>query len=351
MAGSSDPVTHGNRNLNASKAARQDEFYTQIQTVEDELRHYRPFFLGKSVFCNCDDPFESAFFRYFALNFNALGLKRLTCTCYSGSPITGTQLRLFGDEDEEQRRTPYRAVVTSVKDVTGDGGVDIDDIRAILESDENAVTRLAGTGDFRSDECMSLLGESDVVVTNPPFSMAESYLSTLLNSGKRFIVLGNINHALYARIFPRFVRGEFWLGYNSGHMWFNVPDYYEPKRTDYKEVGGQKMRRMGNICWFTNIDIEKRHEPLDLYETYSPDRFPKYDNFDAIHVSRTAQIPKDYYGNISVPITYLPYHCPEQFDLVGEVNNGCDSEYDFVRAVLNGKPQYKRIIIRRTEAS
>ena len=341
-------MTAGNRNLNASKAAKADEFYTLMSTVENELRNYRRYFRGKSVLCNCDDPYESNFFRYFALNFEALGLKKLVCTCYSGSPILGTQLALFGDSDED-RRIPYKAVVTRARDANGDGGFDLDDVVKLLKDGENSVERLEGTGDFRSKECMELLSECDIVVTNPPFSIADEYLGVLLDSGKSFIVLGNINHALYAKIFPRFVHGEFWLGCNAGHMWFNVPDYYEPKRTDYKEVDGQKMRRMGNICWFTNLDIEKRHEKLILWETYTPEKFPTYDNFDAIHVAKTAEIPADYFGNISVPITYLPYHCPEQFEIVGEVNNGCDSEYDFVRAVLRGKPQYKRVIIRRVD--
>lgn len=337
----------GNSNLNASKANKQDEFYTQLGTIENEMRHYRRYFKDKTVLCNADDPFESNFFKYFALNFNALGLKKLIATCYSGSQIAETQLPLFADNGEETTRTPYKAIVTTVHDVNGDGGIDLLDIAELLRNGENQVTKLDGTGDFRSAECLELLDEADVVVTNPPFSIEDEYLSILLDSGKKFIILGNINHVLYSKIFPRYIHGEFWLGYNAGHVWFNVPSYYEPKKTDYKEINGQKMRRMGNICWFTNLDIEKRHEPLDLYETYSPDKYPKYDNFDAIHVAKTVEIPADYFGNISVPITYLPYHCPDQFEVIGEVNNGCDSEYDFVRARLNGKPKYKRVIIKR----
>jgi len=214
-------------------------------------------------------------------------------------------------------------------------------------------TPLEGSGDFRSPECLALLEECDIVVTNPPFSLMKEYLTLLINSGKQFLILGNMNHAMYAEIFPYIFRRQVWLGHNSGHFWFRVPDYYEAKGTDFKEDDeGQKWRRMGNICWFTNMDIEKRHQSLveTLYKKYTVEEYPQYDNFEAIHVKKVQDIPVDYDGIISVPITFLDKHNPDEFEIVGELNHGCDSEFDLAKPILNGVAQYKRIAIRRKTA-
>ena len=202
----------GNRNLAKAKDIKNDEFYTQLSDIEDELRHYRRHFRDKTVLCNCDDPFESNFFKYFALNFNRLGLKKLVATCYSGSPIAGTQLSLFGDATEEERRTPYKAVVTSVHDATGNGGIEMEDVAELFRNGENSIDRLDGNGSYDSAECLELLDEADIVVTNPPFSLFREYITTLLEHGKKFIVMGNKNALKYKETFPLIRDGLLWPG-------------------------------------------------------------------------------------------------------------------------------------------
>lgn len=307
-----------NSTLGRAKEAREDEFYTQLNDIENELRHYKRHFRGKVVLCNCDDPYESNFFKYFALNFNRLGLKRLIATCYSGSPITGTQLSLFGEGTDEERRTPYKAVVTTVHDTTGDGGVDMLDVAELFRLGENRIERLEGDGDFRSAECEALLEEADIVVTNPPFSLFREYVTQLVGHGKGFVIIGPYSAAKYKETFPLIREGKMWLGYSSGDMAFTVPDYYEPRETRYwRDETGQKWRSMGNICWFTNLDIKKRHEERVLVRRYSPDAYHRYTNFDGIDVPKLTEIPCDWAGNMGVPITFLSEHNPDQFEIVG----------------------------------
>lgn len=195
---------------------------------------------------------------------------------------------------------------------------------------------------------MALLEECDIVVTNPPFSLMKEYLPLLINSGKKFIILGNMNHAMYVETFEFFKENRVWLGYNSGHFWFRVPDYYEEKQTDFRiDEQGQKWRRMGNICWFTNLDIEKRHQPLDLYKRYTSEEYPTYDTYDAIECGKYSEIPMDTDKIIGVPITYLAYHCPEQFEIIGEFKHGCDSKFDLAVPIVNGTSKYTRVAIKR----
>lgn len=318
-----------NSNLAAAMGAKQDEFYTQLTTIEDELRHYRKHFRGKVVLCNCDDPFESNFFKYFALNFNSLGLKKLIATCYTGSCITGTQLSLFGDDSEEARRTPYKAVVTTVHDATGDGGVNMLDVAELFRLGENSIERLEGDGDFRSRECVELLDEADIVVTNPPFSLFREYVSQLIDHGKKFVIIGNQNAITYKELFPLLRDNKMWLGYHSGHTLFSVPDDYEIPdfydKSDRQRLrsngyviddNGKLWRNLGNICWFTNLDIRKRHEEMILVQRYSPEKYPRYDNYDAIEVSQAVNIPYDYPGVMGVPITFLDKFSPEQFEII-----------------------------------
>lgn len=211
-------------------------------------------------------------------------------------------------------------------------------------------TPLEGNGDFRSAECLALLDECDIVVTNPPFSLMKEYLPLMVNSGKQFLILGNMNHAIIQEIFHYFMSNEVWLGYNSGHFWFRVPDYYEEKGTDFKkDEHGQKWRRMGNICWFTNLDIEKRHQPLDLYAHYTPQQYPRYDQYDAINVTRTAEIPDDYDGIMGVPITFLSQYSPEQFEMLGVDRYIADNPKYGHRFTISGKETYARILIRRVK--
>lgn len=322
----------GNSNLHMSRAGKQDEFYTQLSTIEDELCHYREYFRGKIVFCNADDPaigedgqdhygdgqgaFTSNFFRYFQLNFMELGLKKLITTHF----------------DPHKRSYKFEIV-------SGDDGNQIG-LPGYVK------TYLEGNGDFRSPECLALLEECDIVCTNPPFSLMREYLPLLVNSGKQFLVLGKMDHAVYAENFEFFMQNRVWLGYNSGHFWFKVPEYYEAKNTDFKIIDGQKMRRMGNICWFTNMDVQIRHQPLDLFKRYTPEAYPQYDTYDAIECGHCSDIPCDTDKIIGVPITYLACHCQEQFDIIGEFKHGQDSIHDLAVPVVRGVNKYVRIAIR-----
>lgn len=322
-----------NRNLYSSRGDKADEFYTQLSLVESELKHYRQHFRGKTVLCNCDDPYESNFFKYFAMNFNALGLKKLITTCYATSPVTGKEFQYYVDNGgqlsfiqaknnsptpTENERKPYKVEITSVTDENGDGRIDLSDVEYLMHNKENTMTLLDGDGDFRSPECVELLKEADIVVTNPPFSLFRDYVAQLMQYKKDFIIIGNQNACTYKEIFPLLKNDVMWLGYNSGHFWFKVPASYEEKKTDFKiDENGQKWRRMGNICWFTNVDIEKRHENMPIFRTYTPEAYPTYDNYNAIEVNKTVDIPCDFYGVMDVPITFMSKYSPEQFELVG----------------------------------
>ena len=310
-----------NKDLIAANKAKKDEFYTQLNDIENELRHYRQHFRGKTVLCNCDDPYESNFFRYFALNFNRLGLKKLMATCYSGSPIAGTQLSLFGDETEEERRTPYKAVVTTVHDTTGDGGVDILDVAELFRNGENSIEKLEGDGDFRSTECVALLDEADIVVTNPPFSLFREYVAQLIEHEKKFIIIGNQNAFTYKDIFQLFMENKIWVGpsIHSGDRKFNVPDDYPLNAAGCGiDPDGRKWVRVKGVRWFTNLDFKQRHEEMILVKRYDPELYPTYANYDAIEVSKTSDIPCDYAGLMGVPITFLDKYNPDQFEIIGQ---------------------------------
>ena len=308
-----------NQSLNKAKTAKEDEFYTRLEDIENEMRHYRKHFKGKTVLCNCDDPFESNFFKYFVLNFNRLGLKKLVATCYAGSSIAGTQLSLFDViGDESKKNTPYKAIVTNVYDITGDGGIDMFDVAALFKSGENLLEELDGNGDFRSRECIELLDQADIVVTNPPFSLFREYIDLLLSKKKSFIVLGSENNVTYKDIFPLLRDNQIWLGHNSGDMSFRVPDSYQPRDTRFWiDEKGQKWRSFGNMVWFTNLDIKRRHESMILVKRFNADAYPRYENYDAIDVSRIEDIPFDYAGVMGVPLTFMRTHDPKQFRIIG----------------------------------
>lgn len=318
----------GNNNLSAAVKAKKDEFYTQLTDIEKEMRHYRKHFKGKTVFCNCDDPFESNFFKYFVLNFNRLGLKKLISTCYFSSPIVGKQFQYhfdasgqmsfsFGDDIEEDNSSkhPYKAVVTQVYDKTGDGGVDMIDVAELFVSGENELTELVGDGDFRSDECLALLDESDIVVTNPPFSLFREFVTTLMEHKKKFIIIGNQNAITYKDFFPYLMRNEIWLGNGfSGNVGFFSSPYEDNAASSQHKEG---MIRVSGVMWFTNLDMKKRHEQMILVKRYTPEEYLHYDNYDAINVDKTVDIPCDYAGLMGVPITFLDKYSPEQFEIVG----------------------------------
>lgn len=313
----------GNKSLKAAVRAKEDEFYTQLTDIEKELRHYKQHFRGKTILCNCDDPFESNFFKYFVLNFNRLGIKKLIATCYSGSPIANQQLSIFDvlGTGEENANKPYKAIVTQVYDQTGDGGVDMLDVAELFKIGVNELVELNGDGDFRSEECLALMDESDIVVTNPPFSLFREYISTLLEHNKHFVIIGSQNAITYKEFFPLLMQNKVWLGYGNGDMSFRVPEYFEPRETRFwVDEDGQKWRSLGNIAWFTNLDIRKRHEEMILVRRYNTSEYPEYDNYNAIEVSKTADIPCDFTGIMGVPITFMYKYNPDQFEIVGLVN-------------------------------
>lgn len=324
-----------NKNLNAAKTAKKDEFYTQMTDIERELQHYWQHFRGKVVLCNCDDPYESNFFKYFALNFNALGLRKLIATCYNGSPVQGNELMIdFGDLQTDPKKIAYKVEITEVKDEDGNGTINLTDVQYLLKNDKNVLSILQ-TGDFRSAECIELLKQADIVCTNPPFSLFREYVAQLIEYEKKFLIIGNQNAITYKEIFPLIKENKLWLGFKTGDMAFKVPQTYEPRETRYwQDETGQKWRSMGNICWFTNLDHRKRHEDLVLYKKYTPEDYPKYDNYDAINVDKTADIPCDYDGVMGVPITFLDKYNPEQFEIV-EFRKGKDGK-DLVYSNLNG---------------
>lgn len=311
-----------NADLGAAKTAKKDEFYTQLTDIEKEMRYYRKHFKGKTVFCNCDDPFESNFFKYFVLNFNRLGLKKLIATCYATSPISGQQLSLFdvvgGDESVENK--PYKAIVTKVYDVTGDGGVDMFDVAELFKLHENELAELEGDGDFRSEECLALLDEADIVVTNPPFSLFREYVNVLVEHEKHFIIIGNVNAITYKEFFPLVKDNKVWIGasIHSGDRKFYVPDDYPLNAAGCGvDDDGRRFIRVKGVRWFTNLDLKQRHEELILVKRYKPELYPKYDNYDAIEVSKTSDIPCDYDGVMGVPITFMDKYSPDQFEILG----------------------------------
>ena len=323
-----------NADLGAARTAKKDEFYTQLTDIEKEMRYYRKHFQGKIVLCNCDDPFESNFFKYFALNFNRLGLKKLIATCYYSSPIAGQQLQYgcdangqmtfyFEDKGEEENKSkrPYKAVVTQVYDKKGDGGVDMLDVAELFRSGENELVELEGDGDFRSPECLALLDEADIIVTNPPFSLFREYVSMLVEHQKHFIIIGNQNAISYEETFSLMKNNKMWIGasIHSGDRAFFVPDDYplDAAGCGIDEITGRKYIRVKGIRWFTNLDIKQRHEEMILVRHYTPEQYPKYVNYDAIEVAKTSDIPCDYDGEMGVPITFMDKYNPEQFEIIG----------------------------------
>lgn len=304
-----------NKNLNNAKNAKKDEFYTQLSDIERELQHYWPHFQGKTVLCNCDDPYESNFFKYFALMFNKLGLEKLICTCYNGSPVQGNELLLrFEGFDEEPKKIAYKVEITEVKDLNGDGAVDLSDVRYLLQNDKNVLTTLE-TGDFRSAECIELLKEADIVVTNPPFSLFREYIAQLIKYDKKFLIVGHQNAITYKEVFPLIKANKVWLGYGFKGSAAHFYSPYEDIATasDHKK----DMIRVSGVNWFTNLDIPKRNEELDLVCRYSPEEYPKYEDCDAIDVSDSYAVPMDYKGVMGVPITFLNFFNPLQFEILG----------------------------------
>ena len=319
----------GNRSLTRASKAKEDEFYTQLTDIENELSHYKEHFKEKKVLCNCDDPYISSFFTYFSRKFEDLQLKQLTTVCYKNQNIN-----LFSKNDSEKA-----IYLEYFGDKNGNKIPDIEEI---------GVKQLKGDGDFRSKECIELLKQADIVVTNPPFSLFREYVSQLIQYNKKFLIIGNQNAITYKEIFSLFKANKIWLGYKFGNMEFRVPYYYTPRATRFWiDEEGNKWRSLGNICWFTNLDIEKRHEDLILWKTYSEEEYPKYDNYDAINVDKVAEIPIDYEGAMGVPITFMDKYNPKQFEILGEMASTQIDEYNFGYPYINKQRKYARILIKR----
>lgn len=331
-----------NSNLTNAKKAKNDEFYTQFSDIQKEVESYLEYdpntFKGKVVYSNCDDPFESNFFRYFVLNFNRLGLKRLISTSYKPSPVANTQLGLFGDDvtlklvKGRPKLVANKFIINEVGDVDGDGSFTLEDIAKQLRSNKNNEwSPLEGDGDFRSVECVELLKQSDIVVTNPPFSLFREYIKQLYVHNKKFLVIGNMNAITYKEVFPLIKENKLWIGstnFNTG-MYFQVPENFVYADT-YKferEQNGLKVNRVPGVCWFTNLDHGRRHQPVDFMTTADNFKFNKklkgktsydfYDNYEAIEIPYAEAIPSDYKGVMGVPISFLNKYNPDQFEILG----------------------------------
>jgi hypothetical protein len=312
-----------NKNLHNAKVGKKDEFYTQLSDIENELKHYKQHFKDKVVYCNCDDPRVSNFFHYFSYNFEKLGLRKLMTTCYKNQ-----NAELFSRNDSEQ------AIYLEYEgDKNGNN---------VPNPEEIGIKYLKGDGDFRNPESIELLKQADIVVTNPPFSLFREYVAQLVEYDKKFLIIGHQNAITYKEVFKLIKENKIWLGYGfkggAGHF---INTHYEDYATaaDHKEG----MIRVSGVTWFTNLEINKRHEDLILYKTYNPEEYPKYDNYDAIEVSRVADIPMDYKGIMGVPITFLDKYNPEQFEILG---NEYDLNIDKGRGYINGKRLYGRVFIK-----
>jgi hypothetical protein len=309
--------------FNTAKRYKNDEFYTKLDDIAKELKYYKQYFKDKVVLCNCDDPYESNFFKYFALNFNQLGLKKLIATCYDGSPIAGDELPLlFEIEETEPKKIAYKVEITEVADYNNDGAVNMADVQWLIQNDKNALSLLKGNGSFDSPECIELLKEADIVVTNPPFSLFREYLAILNKYNKQFLIIGNTNALTYKETFKMFQEDKIRTGYTNFNvgMFFQVPDSW----TKYHhEENGKKIARVSTSCWFTSLPVTKHNEEIILYKKYSPEEYPYYDNYDAINVDRVTDIPCDFNGIMGVPITFMDKFNPEQFEILGATQREC----------------------------
>jgi len=332
------PTNAANRNLHQAKNSKKDEFYTQLTDIENELKHYRHHFIDKVVYCNCDDPRMSNFFHYFSYNFEDLGLKKLITTCYQNQ-----NKDLFSQHDCE------RAIYLEYHgDRNKNRTPDVDEI---------GVQYLKGDGDFRSDESIALLKQADIVVTNPPFSLFREYVAQLIAHNKQFVIIGNMNAITYKEVFPLIKENKLWFGpsIHSGDREFGVPYDYPLKAAGHRiDENGNKFIRVKGVRWFTNLDIAKRHEDLILYKPYTPGEYPKYDNYDAINVDKTKEIPMDYPGAMGVPITFLDKYNPEQFEILNSNHFRKNETVPYKshglikdkEGSINGKPKYVRILIK-----
>ena len=338
-------MANKNTNLQNAKNLKDDEFYTTYETIQKEIAHYTEHFENKTVLCNCDDPFESNFCKYFLKNFNTLKLKRLICTSYKHSQVLSTQLSLL-DNNDEPLQSQYGYVLDVKKFCNINEELSDEYIKNYLQKSK-VIKKLKGDGDFRSEECIKYLKCSDIVVTNPPFSLFKEMIAEIVKYKKKYLLIGNQNALTYKEIFPLIQKNEAWTGYQFGEMKFRVPQSSEPRDTRFWiDETGQKWRSLGNAMWLTNLDIKRRHEIFPLTKKYDPEEHKKYDLYDAINIKTINDIPCDYSGIMGVPITILNRFNHEQFEIVGEANHGSDSEFDLFKPTIEGKSIFKRILIR-----
>ena len=319
-------------NFDRARKEKKDEFYTRLVDIENEMRHYKPHFKDKVVLCNCDDPRISNFFHYFSYNFEQLGLKKLITTCYKNQ-----NRDLFSQNDSE-----HAIWLEYYGDKNGN---------RVPDPEEIGIHYFEGDGDFRSAECIELLKQADIVVTNPPFSLFREYVAQLMKYEKKFLIIGNTGAATYEEIFPYIKEDKMWVGvtnYNVGMM-FMIPDSY----TTFHHIdeAGRKIGRVSTSCWWTNIENKRRTEEIVLFKTYDESYYPKFDTYDAINVNEYVEIPKDYYGVIGVPMTFLGHYNPSQFEIVGKLNHNRPASYDYGKSIVNGKEIYARLLIRRRQAN
>ncbi len=341
-----------NTALQNARTEKKDEFYTQLIDIDKELCNYKQYFKNKIVFCNCDDPYESNFFKYFAANFNFLGLKKLIATWYSTSPIAFTQLPLFEVAGYEwQPNRAYKIEINEVYDANGDGAINLADVEYLLKTWKwkNKLTLLKWNWDFRSKESIKLLKQADIVVTNPPFSLFREYIAQLMDYNKKFLIIWNQNAITYKEVFPLIKENKIWrwLTMNWSNRYFLVPDDYPLTEKTWKIKNGKKYAFVKWVRRYTNLETNRRKEWLILYKKYSPKDYPKYDNYDAIEVSKVSDIPCDYDGIMWVPITFLDKYNPEQFEILWDsrYHDGQDFADDI--NIINGVWLYRRLLIRR----
>lgn len=319
------------KELNSAKKNKNDEFYTQLSDIEKELKYYKDYFRDKVVFLNCDDPYESNFFKYFAMNFNHLGLRKLISTSYDNSLIAYDQISIFEIETLEKQelesgntdKRAYKVIINYVEDFNKDGVIDLEDIEFLIKHEKNVFELLEGDGDFRSKECVDLLKISDIVVTNPPFSLFRTYVNQLFQYKKDFLIIGNQNAITYREVFPLIMKNEIWLGIsmNGSNRYFRVPDDYPLTEKTGKIENGKKYAFVKSVVWFTNIKNKKWTDKLTLSKKYNEEDYQTYDNYPAIDVGKVSDIPADYNGVMGVPITFLHKYNPTQFRIVGLGNS------------------------------
>jgi hypothetical protein len=332
-------MANTNSILHQAKKSKNDEFYTQLKDIENELKHYKKHFRGKVVYCNCDDPRVSNFFHYFSYNFELLGVKRLIATCYKNQ-----NMDLFSNNESESA-----IYLEYFGDKNGN---------RVPDPEEIGIRKMKGDGDFRSAESIEFLKQADIIVSNPPFSLFKEYVSQLMEYDKKFLIIGHQNAITYKEIFKFIRENRLWLGFgfnrNCAHF---INKHYKDYASDADHRDG--MIRVSGVQWFTNLDISKRHEELILFKKYSPDEYPNYENYDAIEVSNTKDIPIDYEGYMGVPITFLNKYNPDQFELIGTSDRGGDGQIDhlFIKhsrrdaAVINGEGVYKRLFIKHKKVT